>query len=1019
MRGVMMKILKIIGIALLSIVVLVVAGLFIFIKTFNINRYKPIIIEQTSKALKRPVSLDHIDLRVSLKEGVRARINNFVIQDDPTFSQTAFLQVREAFLGLDALSLLKKEIVLSDIDIQSPHISIVRNAQGQLNVQTIGQEASASQTAALPVSPSSESDKEVLPPSASKAETPSMPFVSVAKIKISGGEIHYLDEAVSPSANLKIKNINIELSHVSHNSAFPLNFSAALFQDQTNLNIQGSATLNLLTQSLKLKDFSVVSNLDTVYTPDVVRVARSFIPEATLKNFPLPETVKGDVRIAIEELSLTPQGLGNFSVDLDWMRGAVKSSQSLAGFPLEISQINLKLQNFSLSPTPFEVFLQLAYLSDAPNLTLEGNVLFDLATQGISLKDTRIETNLAQFPFEKIKESVPSLKTVALPQKLEGRLSVVVQELSAGPKGLEKAKGDVNWQDGVLNIKDVVPGISFDASDIDFSAQRLSLDNNPFEIALKLAYLNNSQNLNFRGTAALNLREQSVTITNAQFKIAELSSFDLVKLKESFLPLKDVPLPQSLSGKLDVDIKELKAGSQGLKDVLLDAILTNGNVVLKDIPPGAQINLSKIDFKANDVSLTKAFPLSVQAAVFNEQPNIFINGNMGLDLANQMVRFKDTQLKNDLSTISVDALKAALVNLKDVPVPEDIRGTIDINFQDLLAGNKGLEKIVGQATLANGHMKLKELAVPVENMNAAIRFDGTKVDMENATLRLGSGSVKAKGNMDDFVVSQAFHADISAEKINLAEIVDQSKAPVKLEGVVMANMSVDGKGLTPPGLFDHLSGTGNVEVVEGKIKDVNVLKIVINNLSMIPNIEERLKAALPEEYKEKLERPDTVLTKVAFPLTINAGKVFASPAYIEADGFVLEGNAQVGFDQAFDLTGNFSANKELSSAMVAGVEELQYLLSEDQRILFPFEVHGRLPAALKPSVDFQYLSSRIIKNKGKEELNKVLDKVFGAEEKPAETAPPSDGGTTQPPPPEEKPIERQLIEGVLDSIFGN
>jgi len=62
----MKRIFKIIAIGLLFLFVSSTVGLFIFIKTFDVNRFKPQIIAAAQNALNRSVNFDDIALKISL-----------------------------------------------------------------------------------------------------------------------------------------------------------------------------------------------------------------------------------------------------------------------------------------------------------------------------------------------------------------------------------------------------------------------------------------------------------------------------------------------------------------------------------------------------------------------------------------------------------------------------------------------------------------------------------------------------------------------------------------------------------------------------------------------------------------------------------------------------------------------------------------------------------------------------------------------------------------------------------------
>ena len=141
-------------------------------------------------------------------------------------------------------------------------------------------------------------------------------------------------------------------------------------------------------------------------------------------------------------------------------------------------------------------------------------------------------------------------------------------------------------------------------------------------------------------------------------------------------------------------------------------------------------------------------------------------------------------------------------------------------------------------------------------------------------------------------------------------------------------------------------------------------------------------------------------------------------AQAETDTFALLGQGTMGFNQVLDLKSTVSIPQDLSASMTASAKGLEYLLSDDGKIVIPVFVSGRIPAlAFLP--DLEYLGKRIIANRGKEELQKVLDKVFGRnEETPAPSPPEQPSGQSPAPQTEkQKKPEQELIEGILDKIF--
>jgi len=100
------KILKIIGISLAVLVILIVVACVIFIKTFDINRFKPQIIAQAKAVLSRDIDFERARLDISLRRGINVKVSNLSIADDRQFQQGDFLKVKKVSISLDVMGYL-------------------------------------------------------------------------------------------------------------------------------------------------------------------------------------------------------------------------------------------------------------------------------------------------------------------------------------------------------------------------------------------------------------------------------------------------------------------------------------------------------------------------------------------------------------------------------------------------------------------------------------------------------------------------------------------------------------------------------------------------------------------------------------------------------------------------------------------------------------------------------------------------------------------------------------------------
>lgn len=127
----MKKVAKI-GMIVFGIIVILIIALSIFIKSFlTSDRLKGMVLPQAEAVTGRKVNLDEI--HVSLFKGIVAKGLSVKEKD----GQKDFIKVGEFILSYKLLPLLKKQVVLSKIEVASPSISVKKDKGGRYNFSDI------------------------------------------------------------------------------------------------------------------------------------------------------------------------------------------------------------------------------------------------------------------------------------------------------------------------------------------------------------------------------------------------------------------------------------------------------------------------------------------------------------------------------------------------------------------------------------------------------------------------------------------------------------------------------------------------------------------------------------------------------------------------------------------------------------------------------------------------------------------------------------------------------------------
>jgi len=199
--------------------------------------------------------------------------------------------------------------------------------------------------------------------------------------------------------------------------------------------------------------------------------------------------------------------------------------------------------------------------------------------------------------------------------------------------------------------------------------------------------------------------------------------------------------------------------------------------------------------------------------------------------------------------------------------------------------------------------------------------------------------------------------------------------------------------------------------------------MVFGQLAMIPNIMERVVSALPESYKQVLEKKDTIFFKIASAVSASGGTAAAKDLIIEAEGFTARFDASVDlFEATIVLSPALTVSADLSQSLIAGVEELGYFADEKKQIRIPLTRYQGPLESVRVYPDVPAIGKILFEKRGKDELKKAIFKVLDIPSDVPQDGPssiPEGSGREQPPSTnQELNPEKVLLQNVLDAVFG-
>jgi len=217
--------------------------------------------------------------------------------------------------------------------------------------------------------------------------------------------------------------------------------------------------------------------------------------------------------------------------------------------------------------------------------------------------------------------------------------------------------------------------------------------------------------------------------------------------------------------------------------------------------------------------------------------------------------------------------------------------------------------------------------------------------------------------------------DIQVKKLFIPELEintgSGANSPV-FKAAVDMNVRILINSLPHEDMLKTLSAKGNAKLTNIILDKMNVLKTALDQLNMLPNLVQKLKAKLPEKYSGLLNQNYTMFKPINAGFEIKGGRLYFDNLLIESETFYLVSKGSVGMiDQSLEISSNFFIPKDLSSAFSDVAPELKFIADKEGLITMPLEIRGKIPnISIMP--DINYVLQKLIASKGQELLNKLF-----------------------------------------------
>lgn len=412
--------------------------------------------------------------------------------------------------------------------------------------------------------------------------------------------------------------------------------------------------------------------------------------------------------------------------------------------------------------------------------------------------------------------------------------------------------------------------------------------------------------------------------------------------------------------------------------------LRNGTVEFTDLMKASPITLTvnKINVKIKNIALgVEGIPIEAEMAVFSPKQNVELKGSLNLSKEGAPASIVNGNAKIDIGATDIFQAAKAIPEIEQIGFKESPKGLLNVSVSKFSFAAPVKESEI-TVNYTDGRIVLAQLPVPLEKItvNADLKDDNVKINDISALF--GGGDVSVKGNISSLSVEKKSDLAISLKNLMLSSILPKPGAGRPfVSGRTSFEFEGSAKGLTVKDIQNSLSGQGRLSVKDGFIVNMNVVRDVFQQLSMIPGLVETLESRLPDSYRAKLQSKDTALQPIEIPFTCQGGYLQFPELNLRTDYFDIVGKGEAGFDRSIGANVLLQINSDLSKAFMTSIKELQYLMNDSGQIEIPIKVKGYL-TEVKVIPDLSYAAKRFAAAKAQEVVTDALSKMMKKDNNP-------------------------------------
>lgn len=767
------------AIAIALIVVLLIGGAFIVPRLIDANQFHEQIQSQLEKRLRRQVTLGKMNLKLF---PLAFKVETFTIAENPRFATgRPFAAADRLAVSVEFWPLLHKKVEIKSLELDRPHIELLRDQQGVWNVATLGHEPAPAPGVPAPApakkttsrGQQQQSAPQSTPtPAVSTATQPKEPGgqFSMANLFIDDGQVAITD-AQKRQSRAVYDHIDLSLSDFAPNKQFSLKLTA-------HLPGAGKQTIMLEGKGGPVEQADMLNTpFDGTLRMDQVSTgaAQKFLNSQALNG--IDSVLSGDARVTTSAGKLSSSG--SFKLDNTRIRKInvgypitlnYDVTDDLTNEVIQVSKGNIKLGatpvtiagTINSKPNPSQIDLKLtaanASIVEMARLASAFGVAFD---PGADVKGT-INANLqARGPADK--------------PAMNGQISAKNLDISGKdiPQPVHVNDIELTLTPDTIRSNDFAANAGSTSVNANFTLSNYSGKNSTINAALRApnaklseifaiataAGVSVTKGVTGSGTLNLDLRAQGPTKNMAALNFTGAAKISNAQLSEIIAIAKNagVAALNGASGDGTLNLDMHAQGQAKTLDFSGTGKISNANLKLPSISKPLEVRNSDIQFSKNSVTLQN------------------VSAGLGQATANGALTLRNFDAPVVQFTLNAGGPVGEILELArtaGVSAVEGMSGdgtlTLAVKGQGPIRNTSALD-LSGTGKISNANLKLPSLTKPLQVRNSDIQFSKNSIQLQNVNAGIGQTNANGVLTLKNFDAPQA-QFTLNVDKVNVTEL---------------------------------------------------------------------------------------------------------------------------------------------------------------------------------------------------------------------------------------------------------